>query len=104
MLDLSTQSEFREPVLDDGKWQVSPAGGDEPVWSPDGQELFYREGTSTNLMAVPVGTEPSFTYETPQNLFRALLHESSLARTIPTDGILTCRCDTTLVGRGRSSD
>ena len=35
---------------------------------------------------------------------RALLHESSLARTMPTDRILTYRCDTTLVGRGRSSD
>ena len=35
---------------------------------------------------------------------RALLHESSLARTMPTDRILTGRCDTTLVGRGRSSD
>ena len=34
----------------------------------------------------------------------ALLHESSPARTIPTDRILTGRCDTTLVGRGRSSD
>ena len=28
------------------------------------------------------------------------LHESSLARTMPTDRILACRCDTTLVGRG----
>ena len=36
-------------------------------------------------------------------LAAALLHESSLARTMPTDRILTCRCDTTLVGRGRSS-
>ena len=35
---------------------------------------------------------------------RGLLHESSLARTMPTDRILTYRCDTTLVGRGRSSD
>ena len=35
---------------------------------------------------------------------RALLHESSLARTMPTGRILTGRCDTTLVGRGRSSD
>ena len=35
---------------------------------------------------------------------KALLHESSRARTRPTDRILTCRCDTTLVGRGRSSD
>ena len=34
----------------------------------------------------------------------ALLHESSLARTMPTDRILTGRCDTTLVDRGRSSD
>ena len=29
---------------------------------------------------------------------------SSLARTMPPDRILTCRCDTTLVGQGRSSD
>ena len=36
--------------------------------------------------------------------YTALLHESSLARTMPTDRILTCQCDTTLVGRGRSSD
>ena len=36
--------------------------------------------------------------------FMALLHESSRARTMPTDRLLTCRCDTTLVGRGRSSD
>ena len=34
----------------------------------------------------------------------ALLHESSLARTMPTDRILTCRCDMTLAGRARSSD
>ena len=34
----------------------------------------------------------------------ALLHESSRARTMPPDRILTGRCDTTLVGRGRSSD
>ena len=34
----------------------------------------------------------------------ALLHESSRARTMPTDRILTCRCGMTLVGRGRSSD
>ena len=38
------------------------------------------------------------------NANMALLHESSRARTMPTDRILTGRCDTTLVGRGRSSD
>ena len=34
----------------------------------------------------------------------ALLHESSRALTMLTDRILTCRCEMTLVGRGRSSD
>ncbi len=34
----------------------------------------------------------------------ALLHESSRARTRPTDRILTCRGDMTRVGRARSSD
>ena len=34
----------------------------------------------------------------------ALLRESSRARTMPTDRILTYRCDMTLVGRARSSD
>ena len=34
----------------------------------------------------------------------ALLHESSRARTMPPDRILTSRCEMTLVGRGRSSD
>ena len=39
-----------------------------------------------------------------RQLATALLHESSLARTMPTDRILTGRCDMTLVGRARSSD
>ena len=40
----------------------------------------------------------------PNRSLTALLHESSLARTMPTDRILTGRCDMTLVGRTRSSD
>ena len=39
-----------------------------------------------------------------RRLIEALLHESSRARTMPTDRILTGRCDMTLVGRTRSSD
>ena len=38
------------------------------------------------------------------SFYAALLHESSMARTRSIDRILTGRCDTTLVGRGRSSD
>ena len=48
--------------------------------------------------------DPESVTETTYRLCEALLHESSPARTIPTDRILTGRCDTTLVGRGRSSD
>src|SRR4029079_6428444 len=28
----------------DGKWRVSNAGGSEPRWRSNGQELFYQEG------------------------------------------------------------
>jgi serine/threonine protein kinase len=40
-----------------GKWQISTEGGDSPLWSPDGSELFYRSGES--FMAVGVETEPT---------------------------------------------
>ena len=40
----------------------------------------------------------------PCRVVVALLHESSRARTMPTDRILTCRFDMTRVGRARSSD
>ena len=46
----------------------------------------------------------SLTIIEPPRRVGALLHESLLARTMPIDRILTCRCDTTLVDRGRSSD
>ena len=61
----------RFPNFDEGKWQVSTAGGLSPVWSPDGQELFYRTavGLGGLVMAVPVHIEPSFTYDAPQRLF-----------------------------------
>ena len=37
----------------DGKWQVSTAGGRQPRWRSDHQELFYQAPDGT-LMAVPV--------------------------------------------------
>jgi serine/threonine-protein kinase len=39
-----------------GKWVVSRSGGTEPVWSKDGSELFYRDG-SGNLVAVDIATD-----------------------------------------------
>ena len=37
----------------EGKWQVSPNGGYLPLWSGDGKELHYLDGTSS-IQAVPV--------------------------------------------------
>jgi Tol biopolymer transport system component len=37
---------------------VSAHGGREPVWSPDGRELYYRR--RNQLVAVPVKTSPTF--------------------------------------------
>ena len=53
----------------EGRWQVSTDSGNEPMWSRDGKELFYRAGTS--LMVVDVTTEPSFEAAKPRVLFEA---------------------------------
>jgi Tol biopolymer transport system component len=60
-----------------GKWQISTDGGQEPVWNPNGRELFYRSGSK--IMAVDVnqsrdregaGVVPTgFSAGTPRMLF-----------------------------------
>jgi Tol biopolymer transport system component len=50
-----------------GKWQISTEGGTEPVWNPNGRELFYRSGDK--MMAVDISTQPSFTVGRPRMLF-----------------------------------
>ena len=56
------------PDMNNGRWQVSTNGGNSPLWSPNGQELYYRSGDTT--MAVAVETEPTFIPENPEVLFR----------------------------------
>ena len=50
-----------------GKWPISTEGGTEPVWNPNGRELFYRSGDK--MMAVDIATQPSFTAGKPRLLF-----------------------------------
>ena len=52
-----------------GKWQVSVGGGTEPRWRGDGKEMFYLDPKGL-LMAVPVGSGPTFSTGTAQPLFR----------------------------------
>ena len=47
--------------------QVSLEGGIEPVWSPDGRELFFRRGTS--FLAVPLGGDDGLRPGKPRELF-----------------------------------
>ncbi|MBN2318663.1 MAG: protein kinase [Acidobacteria bacterium] len=56
------------PEVESGKWPVSNSGGDSALWSPDGRELYYRNGNE--VMAVPVKTDPVFSKEgNPKVLF-----------------------------------
>jgi serine/threonine-protein kinase len=55
------------PEVDSGKWQVSTAGGMQPLWSPDGSRLYYL--AEEELMEAEVTTEPAFVRQTPQPLF-----------------------------------
>jgi dipeptidyl aminopeptidase/acylaminoacyl peptidase len=50
-----------------GKWLISTEGGTRPVWSRNGDELFYRN--NDKLLLVPVGTKLSFSVGTPRVLF-----------------------------------
>jgi Tol biopolymer transport system component len=52
-----------------GKWQVSKAGGTEPLWSRDRRELYYVDNAN-NLTVVTVETDQSvFRSSSPKTLF-----------------------------------
>jgi Tol biopolymer transport system component len=60
------------PKFDKDKWQVSTSGGHDPLWSPDGWELFYIIFTNNvvTVMAVAVDTKPRFSVGKPKTLFK----------------------------------
>ncbi|MGE0593886.1 MAG: protein kinase [Vicinamibacterales bacterium] len=47
------------PDVDAGRWMISTGGGRQPVWAPDGRELFYRDFAGA-MMSAAVTTTPSF--------------------------------------------
>jgi Tol biopolymer transport system component len=58
-----------------GKWQISSSGGEDPLWSRDGTEIFFDVGT--RVMSVPVRTSPTFEAGAPQLLFEAPIRGDS---------------------------
>jgi DNA-binding winged helix-turn-helix (wHTH) protein/Tol biopolymer transport system component len=66
---------YVRPLSGDGRWQVSPDGGDKPRWSRNGDRIVYRrwkraaeDGAPMRMMTVGVTTSPSFAAGKPQVL------------------------------------
>jgi serine/threonine-protein kinase len=51
-----------------GKWQISTDGGQSPVWSRDGRELYYY-GPDNKIMAVGIRPGARFQFGAPRALF-----------------------------------
>jgi eukaryotic-like serine/threonine-protein kinase len=52
-----------------GRTQISTDGGTEPVWNPNGRELFYRQ--ADKMMAVDIATQPALIAQKPRMLFES---------------------------------
>ena len=69
----------------DQVWQISSAGGEAVRWSPQGDEIFYRDGR--RLMAVPVATQPDFRAGTPRVVFETdFLNCNGMSYDVAPDG------------------
>ena len=57
---------FVEPFPATGAKFLIKDGGNHPVWSPDGKELFFmNDAINGQLYSVTIRTEPSFTFGNP---------------------------------------
>jgi hypothetical protein len=66
-----------------GRVLVSTDGGTEPMWSPDGRELFYRLGDK--MMAVSITAEQDLSLVTPEALFEGNYQPGYIAQGINTN-------------------
>jgi serine/threonine-protein kinase len=73
------------PNADAGKWVVSVNGGVAPVWSPNGRELFYMNGTSMMSVAVDARSG-SFRFAAPTVLFSGPFETGSPNFDVSPDG------------------
>jgi eukaryotic-like serine/threonine-protein kinase len=58
------------PDVEAARWQVSVDGGNEPLWSRGGGEIFYRNGNG-DMVAAAVRTNPTFSSGVRRALFPA---------------------------------
>ena len=68
------------PRVDNGRWQISTAGGTRPVWARSGRELFYLDASNA-LTSVPVtASGPTITIGIPAKLFDTKYAEPNPSR------------------------
>jgi len=68
------------PAVNEGRWQISTNGGNEPLWANSGRELFYRAGNGS-LMAVTIRPGAAFSTGEQRALFSANAYLSNTATT-----------------------
>ncbi len=69
---------YARPFLGEGgRHTLSTTGSREPMWSRDGETLFYRGLDDAEMWAVPIELEPSFSASKPELLFKRLFFHSS---------------------------
>ena len=74
------------PAVMNRVWQISTDLGEEPYWSPKGDELFYRS-SDNKWMVVSISTEPEFEHGAPQVLFEGpYSNVSGLSYDVTSDG------------------
>jgi hypothetical protein len=63
-----------------GKWQISNAGGAQPLWRADGKEIFFLSAEG-KMMSVPVESSPAaFKPGVPKPLFQTRLDFDAFVR------------------------
>jgi serine/threonine-protein kinase len=60
------------PGVDGGRWQLSSGGGTQPLWSPDGRELYFVDPQG-RIMAASVRPGAAFVADSPKILFNGLI-------------------------------
>ena len=66
-----------------GKWQISSAGGSNPIWSPSGNEIYFTQGST--LFAVSIHSGNVFDYSAPRKILD-LSSSGAFLVDISTDG------------------
>jgi len=68
------------PKVDEGRWQISPAGGTRPMWARNGRELFFLDGND-HLTSVPVQTNvATFVAGAPTQILKTRYYPGSTSR------------------------